>query len=267
MDSLAPFRITRAGFMSDSAGFGTHSHADEHEFHYLPRAQCTIKNGGRWVYLPDHSLIYSEPEASHGIIASNEKNPLAWYFFRFRLDTDNLAVMERLRSTFAGCGRVRLGPAFETRCRNMLTHLQSSDPLLRTSGAFLFAAFIYEIAWNCQQQSSMCAGSQVDALIGWMHQNLSNALRLDMAAKTLGIDKSYLIRLFKKKTGASPVRFFNGLKADAAAELLTTTSLSVREIAERLGFCDPFYFSRLFRQHTGLPPLAYRRSPRLRTDH
>jgi AraC-like DNA-binding protein len=45
-----------------------------------------------------------------------------------------------------------------------------------------------------------------------------------------------------------------------AARLLETTSLNVKEIADVLGYDDPFYFSRLFKSVNGLAPREYRKS-------
>jgi transcriptional regulator GlxA family with amidase domain len=52
--------------------------------------------------------------------------------------------------------------------------------------------------------------------------------------------------------------YFTELRIQRACVMLDTSELQVGEIAGSLGFQDPLYFSRLFRQHTGLPPTAYR---------
>jgi YesN/AraC family two-component response regulator len=46
----------------------------------------------------------------------------------------------------------------------------------------------------------------------------------------------------------------------AACHHLDTTALSVKEVAAKLGYDDPYYFSRLFQKTLGHSPLAYRRS-------
>ncbi|RME70993.1 MAG: AraC family transcriptional regulator, partial [Verrucomicrobia bacterium] len=56
-----------------------------------------------------------------------------------------------------------------------------------------------------------------------------------------------------------PLDYFNRLKVQRACELLATTTLSIAEIAEQLGFDDPYYFSRLFRKIMGMAPRVYRR--------
>jgi ABC-type sugar transport system ATPase subunit len=65
-------------------------------------------------------------------------------------------------------------------------------------------------------------------------------------------------RKFKAQTGLSPNQYFIRLKIERAKELLDFTDLEIKEIAERLGFSDPYYFSRVFKDWEGLSPLRHR---------
>ena len=65
--------------------------------------------------------------------------------------------------------------------------------------------------------------------------------------------------LFKRVTGTGVVNYIHELRVSKAAVLLATTGLSVAEIAERVGFSDAAYFSRVFRKSCGKSPLEYRR--------
>ena len=53
--------------------------------------------------------------------------------------------------------------------------------------------------------------------------------------------------------------YFNRLRMHQACQLLDTTSFSIKEIATRLGYQDPFYFSRAFRSVNKVAPTEYRR--------
>jgi ABC-type sugar transport system ATPase subunit len=65
-------------------------------------------------------------------------------------------------------------------------------------------------------------------------------------------------RKFKLQVGLSPNQYFIKLKVDRAKELLQYTDLEIKEIAERIGLSDPYYFSRLFKGWEGRSPLSYR---------
>lgn len=256
-----PFELSYVGFFSHAFGFETHVHEDEYEFHYLPRGKCTMVSGKRRVSLPDHSLTFTEPHTPHGITEGSESGaPIGWYYFRFRIGATGGRILPALRRAFEPRGTVRLGPPFEGRFREMLLQLQSENPLLRTSGAHLFSALVYELASNAKKRATLSTASYVDELVQWMQSNLAASLDLEQVAARVGINKSYLIRNFKLRTGTSPIQFFNRLKIETASDMLESTSLTIKQIADQLGFCDEFYFSRLFKQFSGVAPQGFRKT-------
>jgi AraC-like DNA-binding protein len=95
--------------------------------------------------------------------------------------------------------------------------------------------------------------------IEFMHNNLSRPLTLQELAKQAGLSPSRYSALFKAQTGAAPIEHHIGLRIHAACSLLVTSTLSIKEIAARLGYEDPLYFSRLFRKTMGTSPSDYRR--------
>lgn len=87
-------------------------------------------------------------------------------------------------------------------------------------------------------------------------------LSLDELSRQLHISKSNIIRIFKKSFGTTPYEYLLGEKIEAAKLLLTSTRLSVGEIAERLCIFDAHYFSTLFCARVGVRPRDYRIDPR-----
>ena len=76
--------------------------------------------------------------------------------------------------------------------------------------------------------------------------------------KLFGGSRSHFQRQFKRSTGHSPHDYYLRLKIRRACGYLAGSSLRIGEISERLGFQDPFYFSRLFHRITGQSPRTYR---------
>lgn len=76
-------------------------------------------------------------------------------------------------------------------------------------------------------------------------------------AKHMGYDQ--LRKRFKRSTGLAPKEYFLLLKVNKAKEFLLRPSLPIKEIAQRLGFTDQYYFSRLFKHRVGVSPVHYRR--------
>ncbi len=74
------------------------------------------------------------------------------------------------------------------------------------------------------------------------------------------LSPSRFTHIFTQSMGMSPTRYKHTVRINHATDLLTHTRMSIREIAAALGYDDPLYFSRRFKQITGCSPQNYRES-------
>jgi len=88
-------------------------------------------------------------------------------------------------------------------------------------------------------------------------------LNLARLARHARVSSSHLVRLFQNSVGVSPMRHLTELRVRHAQHLLERSPLTIKEVAFLVGFADQLYFSRVFRQETGLAPTAYRQSKEL----
>ena len=92
----------------------------------------------------------------------------------------------------------------------------------------------------------------------YIKTNLSNKLTLKEISDYLGYSPNYCDALFKKKTGFSIMDYVLRERIKQAKGLLAENVLSLKEIAETIGFDDYNYFSRTFKKKTGYSPLKYK---------
>ncbi|MDQ0844390.1 AraC-like DNA-binding protein [Streptomyces sp. V1I6] len=78
-------------------------------------------------------------------------------------------------------------------------------------------------------------------------------------ADRIGVSGGYLAEAVKAATGRTPGRLIREARTHEAKRLLARTDLTVRQVADRVGFTDPAYFCRFFRRETGVSPGAFRR--------
>jgi len=95
---------------------------------------------------------------------------------------------------------------------------------------------------------------------GLIEASLDGDLDWASMARQFGLSTEGFRKRFARLTGHPPARYRMGRLIDRACEMMCGTRLTDRQIAERLGFCDEFYFSRRFKEITGRPPRAFRRS-------
>lgn len=86
------------------------------------------------------------------------------------------------------------------------------------------------------------------------------SLELAELARRAGVSDKHLCRLFRSALGHSPMKTFRLLKLQLALALLGRSNLAIQEIADRCGFGNPLYFTRVFTQTYGAAPSAVRRS-------
>ena len=83
-------------------------------------------------------------------------------------------------------------------------------------------------------------------------------ISLQSISKEFDINANYVSQLFKKEMGTTFTEYLTNLRIDYACKLLATTALTLIEIAEKSGYDDYFYFSRIFKKVKGISPSAYR---------
>ncbi len=92
----------------------------------------------------------------------------------------------------------------------------------------------------------------------YIEQHISERVELSSLAAITKLNPTYLSNLFTAKMGVPLIRYINGRRVANAIRMLRDKSLSIKEIADRLGAENPLIFSRLFKRHTGRTPLEYR---------
>jgi transcriptional regulator GlxA family with amidase domain len=94
----------------------------------------------------------------------------------------------------------------------------------------------------------------------WARARLKHGFSLDEAADAVGASKRTLARRMQEVLGKSPLSYFQSLRVERAVHLLKTSSASVDEIAERVGYTDGSILRVLLRRHLGVGVKEIRRA-------
>lgn len=99
--------------------------------------------------------------------------------------------------------------------------------------------------------------------INYINSNLSASLKVDDLAKRLFVSRSFLAAQFRKEVGVSIGRYIDDQLVTEAQWRLGQSTDSIMQISQALGYGDQCYFSRRFKQLTGMTPQLYRKRHRL----
>lgn len=210
--------------------------------------------------LTPNSLYIIPPETPHKYQAIN-KNPWSIYWLLFR-GTNAKDIFQRYSEN--EMPKVKDIPYEASKIQvfdniiDVLKNGYDNDGLEYANMRLwqLFSSFLFH------EQHEEVRNQNNNGVIGeaikFMQNNLGSKITIDEIAEHTNYSGSHFYSLFKKGTGYSPLKYFNQLKVQKSREYLSFTNLSIKELSYKLGYEDPFYFSRLFKKSIGISPVEYR---------
>lgn len=127
--------------------------------------------------------------------------------------------------------------------------------------SFSFSHFLASLKYTAQFNPSQ----QIENLdiiqrsIIFMKENLESKISLEDIANHVGYSVSHFGAIFLNRTKYSPMVYLNQLKIQKACSYLQFTNLKIKEIAYKLGYYDPYHFSKAFSQEMQLTARNYRK--------
>lgn len=100
----------------------------------------------------------------------------------------------------------------------------------------------------------ICTNVGLRKAIAYIRMHFGDAINMADVALKAGVSERQLRNLFTQHLNMTPLAYINQIRVNKAVDLLRNTELSVKEVCFQCGFQSPQYFSRLFKQQTGLTP-------------
>lgn len=121
----------------------------------------------------------------------------------------------------------------------------------------VFEQYLLDI--NESQANVRLVGREVSETVRFIKDNYFMDISLQQVADQVEISANYLCSLFKKDLHISVMDYVNRVRIDKAKELLLNTHLKTYQIAQKVGFADESYFSRIFKKITGYRPNEFKK--------
>lgn len=245
-------------------------------YHYRERSRGISQNiliycteGKGWLEVPSgrfpvnrNGFLIIPADMPHKY-GANEKSPWTIYWAHFK-GIQSPSFVSMLSRQFKEL--VVYSPFLEERLRifdsiyESLASGYSLDNLAYSSISFsyLLASFCFTGKFATAHAHRGIEKNVVDVSIEFMRDHLDKPLALEAIASSINLSVSHYSSIFRKKTGYSPIVYFNHLKIQHACQYLHFTTLRINEISLKVGIEDPYYFSRMFTKMMGISPLEYR---------
>lgn len=124
---------------------------------------------------------------------------------------------------------------------------------------FVFYSFLLDIPVNGEEEMSS-EQAEFTKIAEYLEQHLSEDITLGKITSEFAINRNKLNALFMEQTSMTCLSYLLNLRMDLAKIMLSKTELPIGEISVRVGYPDPNYFTKVFREKTGKTPSQFRRS-------
>lgn len=218
-----------------------------------------LELGGKRRRIRKGDIFVCPPNIVHSYGADN-KNPWTKYWIHFRGKNAG-SYMDMLGFTLDS-PVLQIGESTK-----IVSWFQDIFDILQTGytqGNLLYATSYLSNILNYINSLSMnkvlnkVEDMNAEKIITYMLDNINGSLSLKQLSHYASLSKYHFVRLFKGKTGYTPIDYYIRLKIQKACELLEASSAKVNSISSMLGFSNSYYFSITFKRIMGQCPQQYR---------
>jgi len=250
--------------------FGPHSHVNL-EINFVKKGSCKMKFDDEVVKFQANDCMIIFPDVNHYFFVDNQ--PAELVQLEFRMDIfpelkhdpmmeEHLAFLHNILTHSQRYLKISLHKPLMYLLERIVDELsQKRDNyvlLTRIYYSELFLILSRHLAETLKYTKEP-QSETIKKALRIIHAEYMENSKIEHIAEKCDISARYLRKLFEKEIGLSPVEYMTLLRINSSKELLRNPSISLKEIAFSTGFDNQHYFSKRFKQITGISPLEYRK--------
>jgi AraC family transcriptional regulator of arabinose operon len=235
--------------------------ANHYTFIYCTKGQGSVLLGSKETQI-EPNQFFILPKNKKYEFKSHETNPWTIYWFNFNGSIAlelfiRYELKKNLNIPFSVDRILLFEKVFNLFNKNSKEELLEYATLLSLNfiSSFIYNDFDEQV--KIEKEETL-----IDSIKHFLLNNLDKNFSLDDMATKYNLSKSHLQARFKLETGYPLMGYFNFKKIQQASQYLNCTDLSIKEISFKVGFQDPLYFSRIFKNYSGKSPSLYRNDGR-----
>ncbi len=247
-------------FTADLAGISycdesysiTREQSDQYVFEYIVRGEGTLYHNGE-LYHPQQGDFYILKAGARHHYYSSKEQPWTKLWLNCHGN-----LVGHLLSDYGLHQTVLVRDVHDgSIMQEILSSAAGSSPDRHQEIAVLLHRLVIQLHTACSTEP-LIKNEQVLLLKNYIENHVEEPIRIKKLAQLVYLSPSRTIRVFKEAFGCTPYDYALTVKLSAAKLLLENTTLSIKEIAQRVGFHDAHYFSNYFKSVTGVAPKYYR---------
>lgn len=233
----------------------------EYIFHFILDGYGYIEHNGKVTKLGPNDVFLIWPgQTTH--YWADENHPWDYMWIGFR------GIKAPTYINYAGYDKEHLTGSFDN-CLLIKSYIQQiitcrtythANDLKRNAALMEILALLIDCANNNPDYSRTLPKQEyIEKARNLIELNYSGNISVAELADSIGIDRSYLTRLFKEILSISPQEYIKQFRLHKAALLLQDPVVKISSVARTVGYHDYVTFSKLFKQYKGVTPSEYRR--------
>lgn len=236
---------------------------DQYVFIYCMEGTGWFRTDGQ-EYSVSSNQYFILPAGQRHAYGASEDNPWTIYWIHFK---------GKLASCFARppVSPIEVKPGVHSRISQRVDLFEeifhtlemgySHENLLYASSTFYYylGTLRYLKQYRDAGNNEAKSGDIITTSIHFMKENIEKRLTIADIVAHVGYSPTHFSVLFNKRTGYSPMAYFNQLKIQQACQLLDFTDMKVNQVCYKIGIEDNYYFSRLFSKVMGMSPREYKK--------
>jgi AraC-like DNA-binding protein len=227
---------------------------NEYQVVYITKGSGAFESGGRKFAVGPGSILLLFPGLLHIYKPDFE---IGWseYWVGFKgPHADNL-----VSQGFLSPGSPFFEPGLQKSLLDVFARIlelvRDQEPLYQPRASSLVLALVAEVlAYDRKASQHSHSERLIQKAKFLMEEHIYGEVNLPAICDFLGVSASHLNEVFKAYTAMTPYQYFISIKIQKAKELLQREDACIKGVAYRLGFKDEYYFSRLFKNKTGVSP-------------
>jgi AraC-like DNA-binding protein len=219
--------------------------------------------GGREWRLVPGDLLFLPPREAH-TYGADELSPwtILWAHFRGERASDYLTMLgvSRDQPIMKVSDTGPLAGAFED-AFHFVTYGFGQAALIGLATGFARMLGVARVLQRTSDSQPLKTENRLLQTLAALRESPEKSWTVETMAQDAGLSVPHFTDLCRRQTGMPPLAYLIRLRLQRAMDLLQRGSHNVEQAARAVGYEDPFYFSRLFRKHLGIPPSACRQGP------